>query len=148
MSCARSPSRIVAGQKPTPGAIDTATAHYVSALRSAAKTAVQNTNDRARADFLKAAESSGWIFAGTWYNHIVKMNDVMQSTLNSLPSSEPISIIDGRETREALQNYQDAMAVANEYAKNRVADAKSVYYRETDVRAPQDGEVPGNTSRS
>lgn len=132
--------QIVAGQKPTPGAIDTATAHYVSALRSAAKTAVQNTNDKARADFLKAAESSGWLFAGTWYNHIVKMNDVMQSTLNSLPSSEPISIIDGRETREALQNYQDAMAVANEYAKNRVADAKSVYYRETDVRTPQDGE--------
>lgn len=132
--------QIVAGQKPAPGAIDTATAHYVSALRSAAKTAVQNTNDKARADFLKTAESSGWIFAGTWYNHIVKMNDVMQSTLNSLPASEPISIIDGRETREALQNYQDAMAVANEYAKNRVADVKSVYYRETDVRAPQDGE--------
>lgn len=132
--------QIVSGQKPAPGAIDTATAHYVSALRSAAQKAVQNTNDKARADFLKTAESSGWIFAGTWYNHIVKMNDVMQSTLNSLPSSEPISIVDGRETREALQNYQDAMAVADEYAKNRVADVKSVYYQETDVRAPQSGE--------
>lgn len=132
--------QIVAGQKPAPGGIDAAAANYVSALRSAAKQAVQNTNDRARADFLKTAESSGWIFAGTWYNHIVKMNDVMQSTLNSLPVSDPISIIDGRETREALQNYQDAMAVANEYAKNRIEDVKSVYYSETNVRAPQDGE--------
>lgn len=132
--------QIIAGQKPAPGAVDAATAHYVSALRNAAKVAVQNTNDKARADFLKTAESSGWIFAGTWYSHIVKMNDVMQSTLNSLPASEPISITDGRETREALQNYQDAMAVADEYAKNRVGDVKSVYYRETDVRAPQDGE--------
>jgi conjugal transfer/type IV secretion protein DotA/TraY len=132
--------QIVAGQKPAPGAIDSATAHYVSALRVAAKQAVMNTNDKARADFLKTAETSGWLFAGTWYNHIVKMNDVMQSTLNSLPASEPISIIDGRETREALQNYQDAMAVADEYAKNRIADVKNVYYRETDVRAPQDGE--------
>lgn len=132
--------QIVAGQKPAPGAIDTATAHYVSILRGAAKQAVQNTNDKARADFLKTAESSGWIFAGTWYNHIVKMNDVMQSTLNSLPASEPISIIDGRETRDALQNYQDAMAVADEYAKNRVADVKGVYYQETNVRPPQDGE--------
>ncbi len=132
--------QIVAGQKPAPGAIDTATAHYLSTLRSAAKQAVQNTNDKARADFLKTAESSGWIFAGTWYNHIVKMNDVMQSTLNSLPASEPISIIDGRETREALQNYQDAMAVADEYAKNRIADVKGIYYQETNVRAPQDGE--------
>ena len=132
--------QIVAGQKPTPGAIDTATEHYVLALRDAAKGAVQNTNDRARADFLKTAESSGWIFAGTWYNHIVKMNDVMQSTLNGLPSVEPASIGDGRETQVALQNYQDAMAVTNEYTKNRLAAVKSVYYRETDVRAPQDGE--------
>lgn len=132
--------QIIAGQKPTPGAIDTAAANYVSALRNAAKQAVQNTNDRARADFLKTAESSGWIFAGTWYNHIVKMNDVMQSTLNSLPASEPISISDGKETKEALQNYQDAMAVANEYAKNRVEEVKGVYYSETNVRPPQDGE--------
>lgn len=132
--------QIVAGEKPQPGAIDTATANYVSVLRNAAKQAVMNTNDKARADFLKTAESSGWIFAGTWYNHIVKMNDVMQSTLNSLPASEPISIIDGRETKEALQNYQDAMTVASEYAKNRIGDVKNVYYQETDVRAPQDGE--------
>lgn len=132
--------QIVAGNKPAPGAIDSATEHYVSALRSAAKQAVQQTNDRARGDFLKTAESSGWIFAGTWYNHIVKMNDVMQSTLNSLPASEPVSIVDGRETREALQNYQDAMAVANEYTKNRVGAVKGVYYKDTDVRAPQDGE--------
>lgn len=132
--------KIVAGQKPAPGAIDTATANYVSALRGAAQQAVLSTNDKARADFLKTAESSGWIFAGTWYNQIVKMNDVMQSTLNSLPASDPISIVDGRETQEALQNYQDAMAVANEYAKNRVANVKNVYFQETDVRAPQDGE--------
>lgn len=132
--------QIVAGQKPAPGAIDTATEHYVLALRNAAKAAVQNTNDRARADFLKTAEGSGWIFAGTWYNHIVRMNDVMQSTLNGLPSAEPISIDDGKETSDALINYQDAIAVTNEYAKNRIADVKSVYYRETDLRAPQDGE--------
>lgn len=132
--------QIVAGQKPTPGAIDVATQHYVQTLRDAAKVAVQNTNDRARSDFLKTAESSGWIFAGTWYNHIVKMNDVMQSTLNGLPSAEPVSIVDGRETQEALQNYQDAIAVTNEYAKNRAADVKNVYYTQTDVRTPQDGE--------
>lgn len=131
--------QIVAGQPLPRGAIDMASGHYVSALRSAAKQAVQNTNDKARADFLKTAETSGWIFAGTWYNHIVKMNDVMQSTLNSLPASEPISI-DSQETETALINYRDAMTTANEYIRNRVADVKNVYYRETDVRAPQDGE--------
>jgi conjugal transfer/type IV secretion protein DotA/TraY len=131
--------QIVSGQGLAPGAIDTATAHYVSALRTAAKQAVQNTNNKARADFLKAAESGGWIFAGTWYNHIVKMNDVMQSTLNSLPSSEPISI-DSKETEIALINYRDAMITTDEYIKNRVADVKDAYYRETDFRAPQSGE--------
>jgi conjugal transfer/type IV secretion protein DotA/TraY len=131
--------QIVSGQGLAPGAIDTATAHYVSALRSAAKQAVQNTNDKARADFLKTAETSGWIFAGTWYNHIVKMNDVMQSTLNSLPTSEPISI-DNKETEIALINYRDAMIATDEYIKNRVAAVKDAYYAETDFRAPQSGE--------
>lgn len=133
-------AQIVAGQKPAAGAIDAAAANYTAALKAVAIQAVQSTNDKARSDFLKSAESGGWIFAGTWYTHIVKMNDVMQSTLNSLPTSTPISIDDGRETQEALQNYQDAMTVAEAYATNRIAAVQSVYYQETDVRRPQSGE--------
>lgn len=132
-------NQIVAGQKPTPGAIDTAANNYENALRDAAKSAVLQTNDRARSDFLQAAKDGGWIFAGTWYNHIVKMNDVMQSTLNGLPMSEPIDITD-KETQEVLQTYQDAMATANEYTKNRVEGIRQVYYSETNVRPPQQGE--------
>ncbi|WP_256929514.1 DotA/TraY family protein, partial [Pseudomonas aeruginosa] len=78
--------QIVAGQKPAPGVIDAAANTYENSLRAAAKTAVMQTSDRAAADFLKAAKDGGWLFAGTWYNHIVKMNDVMQSTLNGLPA--------------------------------------------------------------
>lgn len=133
-------TQIVAGQKPALGAIDTAADKYATRMRTAAYQAVKATNDSARADFIKNAQTAGWIFAGTWYNHIVKMNDVMQSTLNSLPSSEPISISDGRETQDALQNYQDAMAVVNEYALNRTAAVKNTYYQDTDVRVPREGE--------
>ncbi|MET2522114.1 DotA/TraY family protein [Ralstonia sp. SM1884_UCD616_TZ26] len=132
-------SQIVSGQKPTAGAIDQAANNYENALRTAAKNAVSQTNDRARSDFLQAAKDGGWIFAGTWYNHIVKMNDVMQSTLNGLPTSEPIDITD-KETKDALQTYQDAMAAADEYTKNRVDGIRQVYYNQTDVRAPQQGE--------
>ncbi|MDH0342170.1 DotA/TraY family protein [Chromobacterium haemolyticum] len=132
-------SQIVNGQKPSAGAIDTAANNYENALRNAAKNAVSQTNDRARSDFLKAAKDGGWIFAGTWYNHIVKMNDVMQSTLNGLPTSEPIDITDV-ETKEVLQTYQDAMATADEYAKNRVEGIRQVYHSETDIRMPQQGE--------
>lgn len=131
--------QIVAGQKPTPGAIDAAANDYENALRSAAKNVVSQTNDRARSDFLSAAKDGGWIFAGTWYNHIVKMNDVMQSTLNALPTSTPININE-KETEPALTNYKDAIAVTDEYAKNRVEGIRQVYYNQTDVRAPQEGE--------
>ncbi len=131
--------QIVAGQKPAPGVLETAANDYETALRAAAKSTVQQTNDRARTDFLKGAESGGWIFAGTWYNHIVKMNDVMQSTLNGLPTSEPIDIID-KETREVLLTYQDAMAAADEYAKHHVDDVRKTYYNDTNVRAPREGE--------
>lgn len=132
-------AQIVAGQKPATGAIDRAANNYENALRNAAKNAVSQTNDRARSDFLQAAKDGGWIFAGTWYNHIVKMNDVMQSTLNGLPTSEPIDITD-KETKDALQTYQDAMAAADEYTRNRVDGIRQVYYNQTDVRAPQQGE--------
>jgi len=132
-------AQIVAGQKPATGAVDRAANNYENALRNAAKNAVSQTNDRARSDFLQAAKDGGWIFAGTWYNHIVKMNDVMQSTLNGLPTSEPIDITD-KETKDALQTYQDAMAAADEYTRNRVEGIRQVYYNQTDVRAPQQGE--------
>lgn len=131
--------QIVAGQKPAAGALESAAADYETALRSAAKTAVQSTNDRARSDFMKGAQDGGWIFAGTWYNHIVKMNDVMQSTLNGLPTSEPIDISD-KETKEALVTYQDAIATADEYVKHRADGVRNVYYAETNVRAPREGE--------
>ncbi|QJQ02321.1 conjugal transfer protein TraY [Herbaspirillum rubrisubalbicans Os34] len=132
-------NQIVTGDKPTPGAIDTAANNYENTLRTAAKNAVNQTNDRARSDFLTAAKDGGWIYAGTWYNHIVKMNDVMQSTLNGLPTSDPIAIND-KETQEVLQTYKDAMAVADEYAKHRSDSVRQVYYTETDVRLPQAGE--------
>jgi conjugal transfer/type IV secretion protein DotA/TraY len=67
------------------------------------------------------------------------MNDVMQSTLNGLPTSDPITITD-KETKEVLQTYQDAMATADEYTKHRVEGIRQVYYNQTDVRAPQEGE--------
>lgn len=131
--------QIVAGQKPAAGALESAATDYETALRSAAKTAVQSTNDRARSDFMKGAEDGGWIFAGTWYNHIVKMNDVMQSTLNGLPTSEPIDISD-KETKEALVTYQDSIATAEEYVKHRADGVRNVYYAGTNVRAPREGE--------
>lgn len=132
-------NQIVTGDKLTAGAIDTAANNYENALRAAAKNAANQTNDRARSDFLAAAKDGGWIYAGTWYNHIVKMNDVMQSTLNGLPTSDPIAIND-KETQEVLQTYKDAMAVADEYAKHRSDSVRQVYYTETDVRLPQAGE--------
>jgi len=131
--------QIVAGQKPAAGVLDSAANKYENSLRAAAKTAVSQTSDRARADFLSGAKDGGWLFAGTWYNHIVKMNDVMQSTLNALPAAEPIDIVD-KETKESLQTYQDVMTTADEYAKNRVESVRNVYYADTNIRAPRDGE--------
>ncbi|MFK1550112.1 DotA/TraY family protein [Pseudomonas aeruginosa] len=131
--------QIVAGQKPAPGVIDAAANNYENSLRAAAKAAVAQTSDRAAADFLVAAKDGGWLFAGTWYQHVVKMNDVMQSTLNGLPAADPIAIVD-KETKETLQTYADTMLTADEYAKHRVDSVRNTYYAETNVREPRDGE--------
>lgn len=124
--------QIVSGQKPVPGAIDIAANNYENALRAAAKAATTGTAQRAYTDFLAAAKDGGVLFAGTWYNHIGKMNDVMQSTLNALPVSDAVSI-SGKETEEALLTYQDALAAADEYTRNRVNSVRKVYYADTDV---------------
>ncbi|MHA6892089.1 DotA/TraY family protein [Ralstonia pseudosolanacearum] len=144
--------QIVSGQKPTPGALEAAANTYENRLRAAAKVAVEDTNGRARADFLKAAESGGWIFAGTWYNHIVRMNDVMQSTLNALPTSHSINILD---KEPDLQGLLDVISVVNEYIQvfpgaNALQEASGQAsqnleavrraYLSTDVRRPQTGE--------
>ncbi|HGP1324293.1 TPA: DotA/TraY family protein [Pseudomonas aeruginosa] len=131
--------QIVAGQKPAPGVIDPAANAYENSLRAAAKAAVAQTSDRAAADFLVAAKDGGWLFAGTWYQHVVKMNDVMQSTLNGLPAADPVSIAE-KETKETLQTYTDTMLAADEYAKHRVDSVRNTYYAETNVREPRDGE--------
>lgn len=59
--------------------------------------------------------------------------------MNSLPTSEPISI-DNKETEIALINYRDAMITTDVYIRNRAAAVKGVYYQDTNRRDPQSGE--------
>jgi conjugal transfer/type IV secretion protein DotA/TraY len=119
--------QIVAGQKPAAGALETAATAYETTLRTAAQTAVSQENNLALTDFLSAAKSGGWIYAGTWYNNITKMNDVMQATLNGLPESVPIDI-SNKETQDVLQNYSDAMTTADAYIQASPANKIKIAY--------------------
>jgi len=133
---------IVAGSKPDPGALDSAANAYEGTLRAAAQTALSNAGNSSLADFITAAKTGGWIFAGTWYNQIAKLNDAMQSTLNALPSVDPITITD-KETAQVLQTYSDAMTTAQEYAKNHVDAVRQEYYASTDVHYSSGDESSG-----
>lgn len=133
---------IVAGSKPDPGALDTAANTYEGTLRNAAQAALSNAGNSSLADFITAAKAGGWIFAGTWYNQIAKLNDAMQSTLNALPTVDPITITD-KETSQVLQTYSDAMTTAEEYAKNHVDAVRQEYYSSTDVHYSSGDESSG-----
>lgn len=122
-------AQIVAGNKPAPGVIDQAAFTYENALRDGAKTAVQQSNDKSKTEFIQLAKDGGWLYAGTYYNQIVRLNDAMQSTINALPTSEPVSI-DDKETHETLLTYRDALAVTDEYIKNRSHSPQSAYQQE------------------
>ncbi|SCU98891.1 conserved membrane hypothetical protein [Cupriavidus necator] len=122
-------AQIVSGTKPAPGAIDQAAFVYENALRAGAQTAVQQSNDRAKTEFIQLAKDGGWLYAGTYYNQIVRLNDAMQSAINALPASEPVNI-EEKEVKETLQTYSDALAVADEYIKNRANSPKSAYEQE------------------
>jgi conjugal transfer/type IV secretion protein DotA/TraY len=133
---------IVAGTKPDPGALDNAANAYEQTLRAAAQSAMSSVSGNSLSDFTTAAKSAGWIFAGTWYNQIAKLNDAMQSTLNALPTVDPITITD-KETAQVLQTYSDAMTTAQEYAKNNVSSVRQAYYAATDVHYSSGDESSG-----
>ncbi|RQR11266.1 DotA/TraY family protein [Burkholderia stagnalis] len=119
--------QIVAGQKPAPGAIEQAAATYENTLFSAAKSALDSSQQSAnRAQFIDNAKSAGWLFVATWYNQLIQLNDSMQSALNTLPSSKPVNI-DDKEIGDVLVDYRDAMTVADEYIKNHSAAVQDAY---------------------
>lgn len=123
---------IVAGAKPAPGALDDAARRYEKTLTQAAKTATAATGERAKTEFIQFAKQGGWIYAGTYYNQITRLNDSMQGAINALPTPVPIAI-EAREMRETLINYRDGLAVADAYIEARSDAPRAAYehHRET-----------------
>lgn len=121
----------------TPGAIEAAAARYENALQRAARDAVLQTADARRTQFTEAARAGGWIYISIYYNHLIQLNDIMQSALNSLPANAPITI-EGKEVGDALQNYRDAMIVVEEYLKSKANAPQQEMRRQF----KQDGEFP------
>lgn len=130
--------QIVAGQKPTPGALENAATAYEDVLRNAASAAVNAANNGRESDFLEHAKEGGWIFAGTYYNQIINLNDAVQSAVNALPQSAAATI-DDKEAQETLITYQDALVTANEYIRNSSQSPKRAYESatDTDVKIPK-----------
>lgn len=128
--------KIVAGEKPGGGAIAQAAYTYESQLQSAARAAVESSNQSSKDAFVDFAKTGGWLHAGAYYNHIIQLNDAVQLAVNSMPVSDSISIDQNQETDAALVGYRDAMAVADEYLKQR-ADATHQAFEEERIRDQQ-----------
>jgi conjugal transfer/type IV secretion protein DotA/TraY len=117
---------IVSGTRPAGDAIDGAAKRYEDVISIAAKAAVDASPDLAQQSFIKYAETGGWILAGTWFNHMIKMNDTIQAAVNMAPVSKPIAI-EGLEVQETLQGYRDVLAFTDEYLKDRSAAPADSY---------------------
>ncbi|MBR8029900.1 DotA/TraY family protein [Burkholderia cenocepacia] len=130
--------KIVAGQKPTVGALDAAVNRYQKTLTAAAKTALSTAQNNTRADFINLAKASGWIFIPVYYHHLIQLNDDMQAALNSLPQSSPITI-DDKEVGAVLTNYHDALLVVDAYSRNSADAVQQAYdeQAEADVKIPR-----------
>lgn len=126
--------QIVAWKRPAPALIDAAAARYEDAIAVAAKAAVDASPDVAQRSFIEHAETGGWILAGTWFNHMIRVNDTIQSTANMVPVSQPVRI-DKLEIREVLQTYHDATAFTEEYLMDRSGAARRNYEEEIDGAA-------------
>lgn len=118
--------QIVAWQPPPAGALDRAAAKYEDALAKAAKAAVDASQEVGKQAFLDKAREGGWILAGTWHSHIVKVNDSIQAAVNTIPAATS-GRIEELEVSEALQGYRDAMAFTDEYVLDRSAAPRKAF---------------------
>lgn len=118
--------QIVSGQRPPAGIIDAAANAYERIIADAAAKAVKKSPDDAQRSFIKHAETGGWIQVGTWFNHMLRLNDTIQATVNMVPAFKPIAI-ESLETREGLQNYHDALGFTDAYLLDRSAAGRDSY---------------------
>lgn len=124
---------IVAGSKPARSEIEGIVKTYEDAIISAAKTAVSQSTDKAKSDFLTAAKDGGFLYAGTWSNHIARLNDSIQTAVNSLPTSTSINV-KGKENEEDLVSFNESMSVVEQYKQRDPSDSiKRVYYDDTNI---------------
>lgn len=118
--------QIVSGQRPPAVIVDAAAAAYERIIADAAAESVKKSPDIARLSFIKHAKTGGWIQVGSWFNHMVKLNDTIQATANQVPTFKPIAI-ENLETSEVLQNYHDALAFTDAYLVDRSAAGRDSY---------------------
>ncbi|MGX9960652.1 DotA/TraY family protein [Xanthomonas euvesicatoria] len=120
---------IVAGQKPDSDVILSAAYAYENRVRQAARSAVDAANSTSKSAFVDYAKEGGWVFAGSYYNHIISLNDAVQLAVNALPTSSSIDIQE-KESQDALYGFKDAMTVTEEFLKVRSHSASAAYANE------------------
>ncbi|GIK11113.1 MAG: membrane protein [Chloroflexota bacterium] len=117
---------VTTAKKPPAGIIEAAAGRYETAVAAAAKDAVDAAPEIAQQSFIKEAETGGFVLAGTWFSHMVKLNDAVQAAVNMVPVSKPIRIED-LEVTETLIGYRDAMTLAEEFLKDRSGAPRRAY---------------------
>lgn len=117
---------VATAQRPQAGVIEAAAGRYETAIQAAAKKAVDAAPEVAQQSFLKEAETGGFVLAGTWFSHMVKVNDAVQAAVNMVPVSKPTRIED-LEVNEALIGYRDAMSLTDEFLKDRSGAPRRAY---------------------
>lgn len=139
--------QIVAGNTPPEGELEKAATAYEDAVARAANSLVQQANNKRNSAFLAFAENGGWLYAGTYYNHIIAMNDAVQRAINAAPSARDATVFD-KEVEENLINYRDAMTATLEYIRNGSKSASRFYKSNggSDVRNIDEPRVDDITS--
>lgn len=117
---------VTTAKKPPAGVIEAAAGRYETAVAAAAKDAVDAAPEIAQQSFIKEAETGGFVLAGTWFSHMVKINDAVQAAVNMVPVSKPIRIED-LEVTETLIGYRDAMTMTEEFLKDRSGAPRRAY---------------------
>lgn len=123
---------VATGKLPAPGVLEQEAAAYEKTIQQAASQAVARGPESGRAIFESYAKDSGWVYAGAFYNSFLRYQDAVQSSVNTLPVSRPVTLDPaGEVTMRMLPGYGDFMNLTEAYIMDRSAQPDAAVEAET-----------------
>lgn len=116
---------------------------YNRDLQALAVKALAKTNEGAMDDFVKKADTLGFMYAGMWLGHLNEWNNATQQALNAIPVSRPLDLV-GRYDPASLQTVSDLMVKLDSIAMTTATTTQQIFENGEGLPEPDSPDAAAN----